>query len=501
MKKPLLWIIVVIVIFFAGFMTKSTLFSHDKASSMPEKSERKVLYWVAPMDANYRRDKPGKSPMGMDLVPVYADAHANNTNEVTISPNVENQLGVKVAEVQKKVLSREIKTVGYVTINENNIDHVHSYTSGWVRKLFVKSTGEHVQQGQKLLSLFSPELNNAQEEYLLALKNNNPALIRAGKQKLLTLGISKIQVKALAESMKATETIDIFAKHSGIISKLHVREGKFIKPDMDLMTIDDLSSIWIIADVFAKQSSFVKPGEVAIARLSAIPNKTWQGKVDYVYPELAPKTHTLRVRLMFPNPDLSLKPNMYASVMIQGEPTQKTLAVPAAALIRTENGDRVILALGKGRYQAKPVTVGIQSGDYYQVISGVKEGERVVTSAQFLIDSESNVSADLNRMDEQQEQNTNQGVSKEYVGMGIVQHVDQKSRKITLHHNPIDALDMPEMTMTLAVSPQCDLAGLQANDSIHFVLIKKNNQFEIIKIHNMGPSMKAKGEGHDHAHH
>lgn len=488
MKKKVGFIIVLLVVFFAGVLVNRYLQSdtHLSSNNKGEKS-KKILYWVAPMDPTYRRDKPGKSPMGMDLVPVYADSQMNDKGVIKISPVVENNLGVKIAAVKRMNLARIIDTVGYVEVDENNIEHIHAYTDGWVKVLNVKTTGEMVKKGQLLLELYSPTLNNAQEELLLALKNKNFALIRAGEKKLLTLGMAQSQINQLKKTQRIMERVKVYATRSGVIAQLNVREGKYIKPDTDIMTIEDLSRVWVIAEVFERQANWVQIGQPAIATFSYIPGKTWQGEVDYVYPELNQQTHTLRVRLSFPNPDLSLKPNMYANIKILSRMIKEALAIPREALIRTGEGDRVILALGGGRYKAQAVKIGIESGDYYQILSGLKAGDRVVTSAQFLIDSESNLKAAFSRMQQSKGKTKTQStasVPEQFVGMGVVKSVDAIKRTISLHHKPIPALNMPAMTMNIAVAKEVELNVVKPGDAIHFVMIKQNgNTYLITKIH------------------
>lgn len=487
MKKVVGVIFLILIVFFVGFYARDHF--QQFFNSAAKKQDKKVLYWVAPMDPNYRRDKPGKSPMGMDLVPVYADSAKQGESSVKISPTVENNLGVKTAKVEKRDLSRVIDTVGYVTVDENNIEHVHSYTDGWIRNLTVKAQGEQVKKGQLLLTLYSPSLNSAQDELILAVKNNNHLLIRAGVKKLLTLGMSQSQIDLIKRTQKPVSQIDIYAKKSGIISQLNVREGKYIKPDTDIMTIEQLSPIWVIAEVFERQSAWVKEGQSAIATLSFYPGKTWEGRVDYVYPELDKKTHTLRVRLTFPNPDLTLKPKMYANIKIFSDTQKNTLAIPREALIRTGEGDRVIVVLGNGEFKAQPVTVGIEAGDYYQILSGLSENDRVVTSAQFLIDSESSLKAALTRISAHGKK-INHAMHnkkpKEFVGMGKVVSVDITKRILTLHHKPIPALNMPEMTMQLNVAQDIKLDTVKAGGEVHFVLIKQENgSYLITKLHVM----------------
>lgn len=490
MKKWISFILILLITFAAGILVNYYWLSGSKSplKSSSQKT-RKILYWIAPMDPSYRRDKPGKSPMGMDLVPVYADQQTKNGDVVKITPMVENNLGVKTAKVKRISLSRIIDTVGYVTVDENNIEHIHTFTDGWVKILFVKTTGELVKKGQLLLELYSPTLNNAQEELLLAIKNKNSALIRAGEKKLITLGMAKSQIDQLKRSRRITDRVKIYATQGGVVSQLNVREGKYVKPDTDLMTIEDLTHIWMIAEVFERQANWVKQGQPAIATLPYIPGKTWQGRVDYVYPELNQQTHTLRVRLTFPNPDLTIKPKMYANIKILSSTISRALAIPRAALIRTGSGDRVILSLGDGRYKAQPIKIGIESGDYYQVLSGLKVGDVVVTSAQFLIDSESNLKAAFSRLQNHRHSSVNPSkidTPEQFVGMGKVKTLNVNKRTLVLDHQPIPALNMPAMTMELVVANDVPLDEVKVGDEIHFVLIKrKDGTYLITKIHVM----------------
>lgn len=481
-KKVIIGVSLVLLIIVAarGYEFLSSNRNNNGAST-----ERKILYWVAPMDPNYRRDQPGKSPMGMDLVPVYEDENGDE-NSVKISSAVENNLGVKVEAVKEMSLSRVISTVGYVTADENNIEHIHTYTDGWIKVLNVKTMGEQVEKGQLLLELFSPTLVNAQEELLLALKYKNNALIDAGSKKLKTLGFATAQINELIKNKTVMQNVKFFATQSGIVSHLNIREGEYVKPDTDIMTIEDLSHIWMIAEVFERQANWVKEGQTAFANLPYMPDKSWQGKVEYVYPQLDQKTHTLRVRLSFPNPDLTIKPDMYVNIKILSDVIPKAIAIPMSALIRTGSGDRVVLAIGKGKYKAQLVKIGIESGDYYQILSGLNVGDKVVTSAQFLIDSESNLKAAFSRMSNsamEQDMNHASISPQEFYGMGNIKSIDQSNKRITLDHQPIPALNMPAMNMEFTVSPDVDLSKFKAGEAIDFMVVEqKDETYMITKI-------------------
>lgn len=361
--------------------------------------EKQILYWVAPMDPNYRRDQPGKSPMGMDLVPVYADDSNTEGGVVSIDPAVVQNLGVKTAVVERGKLWRRIDTVGYVAFDERKISHLHLRTDGWIEKLLVKSNGERVKKSDLLFELYSPDLVNAQEEYIQALRGNNDYLKRASRDRLDALGVSSGQIKEIGRKRRASQHIRIYAPQDGVVDKLTVREGMYVKPATEVMALADLSSVWLLVDVFERQSDWVKPGQPAEVRLGYLPGRVWEGKVEFVYPTIDPKTRTLQARLQFDNPDEALKPDMYATVNIYAGPKQDVLSIPREALIKSAEGQRVVVALGDGKFRSQAVRAGMESGDFVEIIAGLEEGTRIVTSGQFLIDSEASLKASLERMD------------------------------------------------------------------------------------------------------
>ena len=365
-------------------------------AAAPASDEREILYWVAPMDPGYRRDGPGKSPMGMDLVPVYADDGDGRT--VTIAPEIVQNLGVRTTRSERSRLWRGIDTVGYVDYDESKVSHIHLRTEGWLERLYVESEGERVSRGQRLFDLYAPELVNAQEEYVQALQLGNRDLAQASRDRLEALGIPDDQIAKLKKTRRVQQTITLYAPQDGVVSTLPVREGMFVRPAMRVMSLADLSSVWLLAEVYERQADWVKVDQPAEVRLTYRPGEVWQGEVEYIYPSLDPKTRTLRVRLRFDNPQEVLKPNMYASVRIFGGPREDIIVVPLQALIRTGRAERIIIALGDGRFEAREVQAGIESGDWIEIIEGLDAGEEVVISGQFLIDSEASLKASLMRM-------------------------------------------------------------------------------------------------------
>lgn len=448
------------------------------------KKEKKILYWVAPMDATYRRDEPGKSPMGMDLVPVYDDGDDGST--VKISPAVENNMGVRTAIVTKDKLWRRIDTVGYVDYDENKISHLHLRTKGWIEKLYVKSEGERIKKGQLLFEVYAPELVNAQEEYLQALRSNHRGLIAASRERLIALGISSIQIKQLNKNRKAKQYVKVFAKQDGILAKLNIREGMFVMPQKLVMSLADLSSVWLLAEVFESQADWVKVGQSAEVTLSYLPGREWEGKVEYIYPSLDPKTRTLKVRLRFDNKDESLKPNMFAKVNIYGGAKREVLIIPRESLIRTGNDQRVILSIGKGRFQAREVTAGIESGEFIEIVKGISEGDTVVTSGQFLIDSEASLKASIARMSsmdgKKEEMDPNMEMSEKIIGSATLNSVMPAHNMVNMSHDPIPALDWPAMEMDFTVKKDVSLEGLNKGDKVEFELEKGESGYVVKSI-------------------
>jgi membrane fusion protein, copper/silver efflux system len=469
----------------SDILESSGLVKSSNMKSARSSGEKEILYWVAPMDANYRRDEPGKSPMGMDLVPVYADDGNTDDGVVKISSSVENNLGVRVSPVHKGTLSRNINTVGYVNFDEEKIFHVHSRVEGWVERLQVKSVGQTVKKGQKLFELYSPDLVNAQEEFLTALKSKNNTLINASQSRLGFLGVGDSQINNLKKTRKVQERIDIYSKYDGFINELNIREGMFIKPATDVLSIGQIDTVWVIAEVFEQQSGWINIGQKVDMEVGALPGKSWQGTVDYIYPVLDSKTRTLQVRVRFDNSDEQLKPNMYAKLNIHAQTEQETLFIPREALIRSGTMDRVVKSLGGGEYLSVAVKTGIESGSAVEILKGLKADEKIVTSAQFLIDSESSLTASFERM--QDPTSTDKEItmqmpvaikpvaaldnSQAWV-KGIINSIDLQQSRVNVNHEPVEVWGWPSMMMDFPVSKSVDITQFSIGQSMQF-LVKK----------------------------
>lgn len=446
-------------------------------------AKQEPLYWVAPMDPNYRRDKPGKSPMGMDLIPVYdkgAKANDEGPGTISISPDVINNLGVRTGLVERQPLHTEIVTVGYVKYDEDKLIHIHPRVSGWVEKLFVKAAGDPVQIGQPLYSLYSPELVNAQEELVLALNRKNSRLIQAAEDRLKALQIPAATIKALKRTLKIHQTVTFYAPQTGVTDNLNIREGSYVKPDTTMLSLGALDQVWVEAEIFERQAALVNTGDPVTMTSDYLPGKTWSGQVDYIYPTLDSKTRTMRLRLRFENPDFALKPNMFAQVAVHSDSAEQLLVIPREALIRTGSQDRVVLALGEGSYKSIAVKVGREDQSIAEIIEGVSEGDRVVTSAQFLLDSESSKTSDFKRMHHGEDQPGSVWVA------ATIETVMTNHRMVTVKHEAIDAWGWPEMTMDFQVNPKVNFEALTPGTQLHMEITKLDNgQYEMTGTHIM----------------
>jgi Cu(I)/Ag(I) efflux system membrane fusion protein len=450
-------------------------------------AERKILYWTDPMLPDYRSDAPGKSPMGMELIPVYADTQVQGGGIVSIAPEIVQNLGVRTARVERSRLSRGIDTVGYVDYDESRLAHIHLRTEGWIERLYFKSEGERVRQGERVFDLYSPALVNAQEEFIQALKAGNPGLVQASRDRLAALGISANQIRQLQQDRRVQQTISFYAPQDGVIASLPVREGMYVKPETTVMSLADLSSVWLLADVFERQAEWVKVGQTAEVQLSYLPGRQWEGRVEYIYPSLDPVTRTLKARLRFENPGEVLKPNMYANVKIFGDPKENIVVIPVEALIRTGREQRVVVALGEGRFASRKVTAGIESGDRVEILSGIDAGEDVVVSGQFLIDSEASLRASDMRMTPPEDTTeTRPPVQAGAGGTGRVLAIDPASGKISLSHDPIAALGWPAMQMDFPLAENVTTQGLASGDRVRFELEKRDRGYVITAIRKDG---------------
>ncbi len=369
----------------------------ERETAMQHAAKHANPTYICPMHPDVVNDDPKAiCPIcGMDLVPLETGGDAGS---VKLSPTVINTLGVRTEPAKVRTLFRKINSVGYVELDESRLRTVNLRVDGWIEKLHVTSEGDRVEKGQPLFELYSPKLVNAQEEYVQALQHQNELVMKASRDRLLSLGVSEEQIDLLQTQEDVKQHVVFYAPQSGVISQHKIREGQFVMPSQALMEIVDLSSIWVIAEIFESQADWVKKGQRAKASLPYLPGENIEGMVDYVYPALDPMTRSLKVRMRFDNPDESIKPNMYADVEIFAKPKKKVLTIPREALITTGDENRVIISMGDGKFIPMKVKVGMRTDRGVEILNGLAEGDNVVTSSQFLIDSESSLKASLAKM-------------------------------------------------------------------------------------------------------
>jgi Cu(I)/Ag(I) efflux system membrane fusion protein len=360
----------------------------------------KPIYYRHPHDPNRTSPVPKQDEMGMDYVPVYADAAGP---EVRISPAVVNNLGVRTAAAETASPERRAATVGYVSFDERRMQQVQPRAEGWIEGLAVRAMGETVEKGQLLFTLYSPMLESAQQEYLDAQRIGNRDLVDASRERLQALGLDAGAADRLARAGRATGRVPFHAPIGGVVTELAVREGAMVSPNMMVLTITGLGSLWVIAQVPESQAGWVHAGTRAEITLPSLPGEQLGGRVDYVYPELDMETRTLRARIVLDGAGSGLRPNMLANVTLVGEAGAPAVMIPRNALIRSGGEERVVVALGEGRFMPRRVVAGAESGDRVVIREGLAEGERVVVAGQFLIDSEANLRSGLGRLGEEEQ--------------------------------------------------------------------------------------------------
>jgi len=454
--KIIIVVVILLAVEAAGFIWWiNNKYNIDTSITTTQNKEgRKILYWKAPMDPTYISDNPGKSPMGMDLVPVYEDEVETSEEKtsdiageyytcpmhpevvskepgecpicgmtlvkkevkteavVTLTPSVIQKIAVRTANVEKRSLKKVIRTVGRIDYNETKIFNINTKIEGWIERLYVDYTGKVVEKGAPLIDIYSPELVSTQEEYLLALETKESLksskfpeiskgvneLINSTKKRLQLWDINDKQIEELEKNKKIKKTMTIYSPVRGIVVDKNVLEGSYVKSQISIFKIADISRVWVYADIYEYELPWIKMGQRAEMTLSYYPGKTFTGYISYIYPYLEENTRTVKVRLEFSNPEWVLKPNMYANVLIESEITKDGTAVPVEAVIRSGERNIVIVDLGEGRFEPRDIQLGAEADGYYQVLDGLVEREKIVTSSQFLIDSESRLKEAISKM-------------------------------------------------------------------------------------------------------
>jgi RND family efflux transporter MFP subunit len=379
----------------------------DKSSG-----QRKIAYYQDPMHPWYTSDKPGKAPdCGMDLVPVYEDD--KNVQGIHIDPATVQNIGVKTETVARRELTKTIRTSGIVEFDETKLYNINTKFMGWVEKLHVDYTGKIVKKGDPLLDVYSPDLVSTQEEYLQALRyrermqkseldaarRETDELLQSTRRRLEYWDITDREIASLEKRGTPMRALTIYSPANGIVTDKMVIDGQQVMAGMTLYKIADLSTVWVTADIYQFELDWIRIGQQADLELTYLPGKPFQGIVTYIYPYLNSDTRTAKVRIKIQNtPEFVLKPGMFATVKIASQVSIEDIAVPEQAVLRSGERNVIIVSLGGGYFDPRDVRLGASADGYVQILEGVREGEKVVTSAQFLIDSESNLKAAIAQM-------------------------------------------------------------------------------------------------------
>ncbi len=392
-----------------------TWLGFDRSVSDPAAPEREVLFYRNPMDPTITSPVPAKDEMGMDYLPVYADGEAatmTGANTVSIDPAVVQNINVRTEVAERRSLGREIRTVGTLEFDQERMTTVTPKYTGWVEKVYVNYVGEPVRRGQALFEIYSPELVQTQQELLSAMqyaekfddttpdaRRRAAALVEAARTRLSYWDVSPRQVARLEEDGEIARTLTVVAPTSGVVMKrMPGLEGMAVQPGMEMYHIANLSSLWLSVDLFEEHLAFVGPGTQAAVTLDYLPGETFSGVVRFLEPSLSEQTRTLKAKVEIDNRSGKLRPGMFATVVLEPGTGIEVVAVPANAVVRTGRRNVVLVALGDGRFEAREVVLGRSSQGYSEIVSGLSEGESVAVSSQFLLDSEANIQAVIQRL-------------------------------------------------------------------------------------------------------
>jgi Cu(I)/Ag(I) efflux system membrane fusion protein len=373
-------------------------------SAAPAAGEKTPLFYRNPMNPEITSPVPAKDSMGMDYIPVYANDNTDDpAGTVRIDPVTVQTIGVRTARVERRALARSIQTVGRVDYDERRLVELHPKTEGWIEELNIAATGAAVKKDTILLSLYSPQLVATQQEYVLALRNLETLQeskfedVRRGAQELVQTSLERLrfldvpehQIENLTATLEVKKSLHLHSPAPGIVTAIGAREGQYVTPQTKLYTIADLSRVWVYVDIYEDELPWVRVGDKATVSATALSGRSFDGVLSYIYPYAESQTRTIKARLEFDNPGLLLKPNMYVNVAIAVSEVPDAVVVPSEAIIRSGTREQIFVQREPGKFEPRKVTIGINSGGWTEVRSGVEPGEDVVVSAQFLIDSES----------------------------------------------------------------------------------------------------------------
>ncbi|MEW5903047.1 MAG: efflux RND transporter periplasmic adaptor subunit [Pseudomonadota bacterium] len=459
-------------------------------------SARKVLYYRNPMGLPDTSPVPKKDAMGMDYVPVYEGEETTDTASVRVSPDKVQALGVKSEPAQRRNLQRELRLNASIAADEGRIVTIAPRFEGWVEKLYVNTTGQTVQRGAPLFSVYSPDLLTARRELQLAQQglaalHDADAGAQHSMQRMVDAAAARLKNWDIASADLQGERIVYRAPTSGIVLEKRAQEGMRFMPGERLYQIADLSSVWVVADVNEQDIAAVHVGSPAQVTLDALPGRVFSGKVEFIYPTLDSATRTVPLRIVVRNPDGALKPAMYAHVQLAGGSDRPVLAVPRTAVIDSGDKQTVLLRREQGRFEPRTVTLGARNDDYVEVTGGLSEGDEVVTSGNFLIDSESNLQAALGGMETSTPQ---QPTAVGHQADGVLEAINDDGT-VSITHQPIASLKWPGMTMDFALANPALLAHVAPGSTIHFEIVERSpGEWVITQLH----SKERHHAEHDH---
>ncbi|HAD04119.1 MAG: efflux transporter periplasmic adaptor subunit [Desulfuromonadales bacterium GWC2_61_20] len=378
-------------------------------------AEKKITHWISSMDPTYVRDAPGKDTMGMDLVPVYEGGGEAGT--VSIDPVTAQNMGVRIAPVERRNLARTLRTVGVVTFAEPLQSSINTKIEGWLERLYIDQTGQQVKKGAPVAEIYSPDLVAAQQEYLLAVRNQDKLaasdlpgvadgarrMLEAARTRLNYWGISDRQLAELQRSGTPQRTMTLHSPFTGVVTMKKAVQGMRVMAGEEIAQLADLSTVWVNAEIYQSELPWIKLGQSATVELPYAGGKSVTGKVTFIQPMIGAESRTVKARIELANPGFALKPDMFANVVIRAEESRQSLAIPAEAVLDSGVQQTVFVSLGDGKFAPRPVKTGVKDdGGYVQILDGLKDGEQVVISAQFMLDSESKLREALRKMTEPQ---------------------------------------------------------------------------------------------------
>jgi membrane fusion protein, copper/silver efflux system len=477
--------IITAVVMLALGLAAGYWFAEGSSDTSPAASaERKPLFYRSPMNPSVTSPVPAKDAMGMDYVPVYADDDSGEKavpGTVKLDPVVSQSIGIRTAVARRTSMTRSVRAVARVDFDEERMARLHPKVEGWISKLIVDKTGENVEKDSVLLSIYSPRLVSTQQEYLLALQNlealkSSPIeeirkgaeqLAASSRERLQLFDVPEHQIRQLEQTGEIQKNLHIHTPVSGTVITIGAREGQYVTPRTELYMVVDLSKVWVYADIYEFELPWVRVGDKVEMTLTGIPGRTFTGAVDYIYPYAESRTRSIKVRLTFDNPGLLLKPEMFAEVVIQSDEIVDAIVIPSEAVVRSGQNERVFVVRAPGQFEPTVVKLGFQSAGEVAVLEGLNDGDEVVISAQFLVDSESSLREATSKMLEVQGAGPADNTDMEGMDMGTKPADGNDMEGMDMGTKPADGNDMDGMDMDMGTKPpdSNDMDGMDMSNT------------------------------------